>query len=264
MDEVEITIVNWQKHQEYGAATRSDRPHQALRWLKLNNMVYRSVSLYQLNDAEKWAFICLLCLYGQKGGKKTRIPLDWWEFETRVQRKILLSCLDKLNGNTVVYQPVYHEVPPDKIRVDKSRSEESIKDYCPKENQCTVLESSPSAPVVVERVPKLSDFEALYEAFPRKVGRKKGLTALMRKYQASKNKAVFFEAVKAAIEKYKEHLIKEETEPRFVQHFSTFVNSWEDWLHPEAGQSTGVVKPANKDWKELLDEQEKANGQGKL
>lgn len=123
MKDIVITVINWKKHQEYGPSKRSDRPHQQLRWLKLKNAIYRSADMWGLTNTEKWCFIVLLCICSQRDSDTLELDFDWWEFETNIPKKVLLSCVGRLNGTALVYQLVHKTVHPEKRREEKSREE---------------------------------------------------------------------------------------------------------------------------------------------
>lgn len=127
VEEIEITMVNWQKHQDVSPDKRSGRPNRELYWLKLRNTVYRSASLWELDDSEKWCFTTLLCLCSQKSTADLKFSIEWWEYETRISKKILLSCIQKLSKNgTIINRSLPDGIPlgiprEEKIREDKIR-----------------------------------------------------------------------------------------------------------------------------------------------
>lgn len=73
--------------------------------------------------------------------------------------------------------------------------------------------------------------EDLYTIYPRKIGRKAGLAKLKKDIKSSQDYANFGEAV----ENYKDYIARTRTDAKFVKHFSTFVNNWQDWIDPETG-----------------------------
>ncbi len=71
----------------------------------------------------------------------------------------------------------------------------------------------------------------LYDSYPRKVGRKKGLARL--RTILAKNGA--FEQIQLAITNYTSHCENLKMETKFIKHFTTFLSEWEDWLDPGHG-----------------------------
>lgn len=72
------------------------------------------------------------------------------------------------------------------------------------------------------------------DLYPLKKGKSKGLQALMRQIK-TENDLLDFEK---AVVKYKLDIEKNRTSQEYIKHFSTFANSWRDWLDDDAGKST--------------------------
>jgi hypothetical protein len=89
------------------------------------------------------------------------------------------------------------------------------------------------------------DFEAIYAAYPRKLGRKKGL---QRCRSAIRTQAKF-DALQAAVKHYTAFVAGKDVE--FVKHFDSFMSVWEDWVEPQsppgnAGRATGTPAKPNR------------------
>lgn len=68
------------------------------------------------------------------------------------------------------------------------------------------------------------DFEAVYQKYPLKKGKSRG----MKKIQREIKKPVDFERFSKAVDNYANEV--KNTEPRYIKHFSTFVSEWTDWV----------------------------------
>lgn len=77
------------------------------------------------------------------------------------------------------------------------------------------------------------DFNAIYQKYPLKEGKAKGI----EKCKAQIKNHDDYVLLAKAIDAYK--LKKKGVEPKFLQHFSTFMENgaWRDWLDPETGTS---------------------------
>lgn len=71
-----------------------------------------------------------------------------------------------------------------------------------------------------------SEIEKLYEIYPRKIGKKKGLEKIK---SILKSKPKSYEPIKKAIQNYSSYCALNKIEVQYIKHFSTFVTSWEDW-----------------------------------
>lgn len=86
------------------------------------------------------------------------------------------------------------------------------------------------------------DFEAIYRAYPRKVGKKKGLEKLRRTVKT----AVQFEHLGIAVANYAAAMESKGTAPEFVKQFDTFSGCWEDWVVVEKDAAGSGVKGLNR------------------
>lgn len=60
-----------------------------------------------------------------------------------------------------------------------------------------------------------------------------------------------------AVNNYRHHLERENTEPRFIKYFSTFMGEWRDWTDPKHGTGESFV-PTKKTLEQVV--QEALNG----
>lgn len=104
-----------------------------------------------------------------------------------------------------------------------------------------------------------SELERIYrDYYPRKEGKSKGLSKLCREIKDIPSLEKFSAAVKA----YAEQVRRDKTEPKFIKHFSTFVNEWTDYLDPLTGTHTGVKAKTALEIVAELDAREKARSHG--
>ncbi len=90
----------------------------------------------------------------------------------------------------------------------------------------------------VREKPIQLDFSDLYAKYPKKLGKKQGLRICKN---AIKNPEALIAAHKA-VERYAEYCRSNKVEPQFIKHFSTFMNSWEDWLDESVGSIDKSVR----------------------
>lgn len=81
------------------------------------------------------------------------------------------------------------------------------------------------------------DLESLYQGYPRKVGKGKGISKL----RSMLTKQEDYDSVGIAIRNYASYCKTHGIEPRFIKHFSTFVNEWRDWLDPDPSVMTPKI-----------------------
>lgn len=89
------------------------------------------------------------------------------------------------------------------------------------------------------------DLEKLYEKYPRKIGKQRGMRVAQNQIKSLDD----YSLLSAAIDRYREHCRQEAKEPRFIMHFSTFMNSWKDWVDERTGDSENFsIGAKKKDW----------------
>jgi hypothetical protein len=88
------------------------------------------------------------------------------------------------------------------------------------------------------------DFIALYQKYPRKVGKTAGLKRCESQIKTQEDYALLSQA----IDSYIQYLKKEGTEPKFVKHFSTFMSEWRDFTESDTGNNSLTKKSAVDSW----------------
>lgn len=70
------------------------------------------------------------------------------------------------------------------------------------------------------------NYDEIYNHFPRKIGKKVGIARLKAKVKSIEKFNLLLEAVKH----YAAYCERESIDEKFIKHFSTWVNVWEDWI----------------------------------
>lgn len=73
------------------------------------------------------------------------------------------------------------------------------------------------------------DFEKIYEIYPRKIGKKLGIQRLQSKVKTDEK----YKLLLGAVEAYQDYCANSIKEEKYIKHFSTWVNEWEDWITGE-------------------------------
>lgn len=85
------------------------------------------------------------------------------------------------------------------------------------------------------------DFESAYKLYPLKKGKAKGIEKCQSQIKTQSD----LDNLKQAIEKYKASI----TDPKYIEHFSTFMSHWREVLEPDYGTCSIKGKPQNWDEK---------------
>lgn len=79
----------------------------------------------------------------------------------------------------------------------------------------------------VER--EVFDFEAIYASYPRKLGKSKGMKLCAKQIKTKED----YEQLQVAVKNYAARCVAQQTEERFIKHFSSFMSDdyWRDLVH---------------------------------
>lgn len=81
------------------------------------------------------------------------------------------------------------------------------------------------------------DFESVYQSYPRKMGKGKGLARCKAQVKTPED----FDALNAAVRNYTEEMRRSQTEQKYIKHFSSFMGEWRDWINFNSKPSGGLA-----------------------
>lgn len=122
-----------------------------------------------------------------------------------------------------------------------------------KENKNYIAQNSVSSvPVLENNLPKI-DFkkrlEEIYQRYPKKLGKSKGMAKLQRTIKTESD----LMALESAITRFISFHDKNLTEKQFVPYWSTWANSWKDWLDPEIGTAKDFSQKAEDNYERAFE-----------
>ena len=95
----------------------------------------------------------------------------------------------------------------------------------------------------------IAQIEKLYLThYPRKIGKSKGMKKLIKEIKTEKD----FYLLEKAVKNYAKHCEVQNTEIKYIKHFSTFVSEWKDWSNYEQDDTKldGYRENISKLWEE--------------
>lgn len=81
---------------------------------------------------------------------------------------------------------------------------------------------------------KTFDFESVYNSYPKKVGKSKGLKICKTQIKTTDD----YQNLISAVSSYTVHCKEKITDPKYIKQFDTFMSSWRDWIDPETGSTS--------------------------
>ncbi len=229
MDFIEVTINNWEK---YNARKDIKNPW----WFKCSNGLLEDPDMWLLDDSELKAWLYILCQCSKQKKKTITVLFDHASRTSNVNISSLKSCIKKLVKKRILEESVRDPYAirtnhVQQIRLEEKREEES--NTCSKQEKAAVA----SAPDILaqkslgqSKQPQKSkqgilDIESIYLAYPKKIGKKRGLKALQNAIKTPERLL----AAHKALDNYKRYLKAEKKTLQYTKLFSTFVSEIEDW-----------------------------------
>jgi len=220
---ITVTIPNWEKYNP-----RSDRTNFS--WFRFENRFFHDQTVYELGTNSKLLCVFLFCEVSRNAGRPTEVNLDYVSGLLTIRRSQLLRDLNELRASGMISFD-------DVIMTASRRHRASF--GCP-----TIQDKTDETRQTYSRAKKPReefDLKSLYEKYPRKLGKAKGLAKASRDVKTEAD----FQALAVAITRFVEFHKKAGTEEKFIPHFSTFMSAWRDWTEPETGKSEDFSKAAD-------------------
>lgn len=206
---MELQFLNWEKYNKRRGGIKTPV------WFAFNDKFFLDPIIMEMSNEEKLSLIFLLCEASQQNANGFLIVSETkFTRLTNIDTIHLESTISKLLKSKVAIarrtRRVHHTTRQDITR--HNITEKSLPDG---------RESA-------------FDFEILYQNYPRKIGKAKGIATLVKTIKSQSD----YEALARAIENYAKDIKKKQTEEKYIKHFSTFIGSkenqaWRDYVDLE-------------------------------
>lgn len=272
---ITVEIINYKKYNP-----RKDIENSS--WFRMQHNFFENHEFHDFTDEERLFWIYLICcaslknkgtinlsighalekVFKPQAGQPTSAQTSAQTRPRELREKMLIQALEKLRRLQMVrirtLRGRYVDVTP---TYGYERTNE--RDVTNEENTRRI-EGDPSEDVLQFNLepedlppgkPTARELEAVYQKYPRKEGKKKGMEILKREIKTPEDLAL----LDKAIEKFRD-LMKTQNRPADkVMYFSTFMNSWRDPLDDDYGKNEDFANNATseqdenfkKHWEEL-------------
>jgi len=215
---MKITITNWTKYNPRNDIKRGT-------WFRFENDFFENPKLFDLTDSEKLCWIYLLCMVAKKGNGTVEINERHAKHIGRINLSTFKSTLDKLQSLGILTIDTNVSVRArTHVYATNERTNERIYRSSNDDHASSLVMNKSLPP----RREKKYDFESLYDRFPRKQGKKKGLLAARRQIKSDKA----YGDLSRAIDAYAAECRADNRDKKYIKQFSTFMNCWEDYIDP--------------------------------
>lgn len=213
-----LEVLNWDK---YNPRTDSKKPS----WFRLENNIATGPAFFGLDCEQKWLWVFILSLVSQNNGDPIVWNSAYCQQLTGIKQKKQDETLD-------IYVKFVRLRVSRKVTSQDSHVELEVTTACSPATRRT-NETNETNNIVK------FDFEILYQKYPRRLGKQKGFEKCKAQIKTEDD----FNSLSTAIDRYKNYLRVQGTEPQFIKHFDTFMTTWRDWLDPGAGKVMGQSQP---------------------
>jgi len=208
-DIYQIKVINWEKH--------NPNPKKVYRRALVHHGFLSDAKIRQLPPCTKLLYLSCLLVAGESQQSQIEVSHESLVFQSGVKSGSIQSQLDLLESlQLLTYdknEPLLEWIGKERNRKEKIIIKKKIRKQ--------------PLPSVAD-----SEFQKVYENYPKKAGKAAGMKLCRRTVTDAD-----LPALATAIANYRNHLEREKTEPRFIKHFSTFMNEWRDWIDPTHGSS---------------------------
>lgn len=202
---MEIEIANWKKYHP-----RADL--KSMPWVRIQSKIFYDTDFRRLAPHQKLVFFFLVTQAGFENSPTFTVDYEVFAFQTGVKQKDLTEAIEILIENGFI-------TCADR---DTNRS---------------VREPTKSVPNVTKRNVTKRNYNAqivsLYQRYPRKMGKQDGIKSLERQIKNDTD----VQNLNKALDRFIAHHEKENTGKGFYPYFSTWANSWEEWLDTDIGDA---------------------------
>ena len=193
-------------------------------------------------DAEEFkAFIFMLCSASlNRNSGVFRYNDRVHDRKSGISKNVFSRAIKKLKQLQVVEVRVQHGCYAD---VTSCLTTEQDKTEQDKTEQNTIAQSP------VGSCASVFDFNSLYEKYPRKIGKSRGMQLCKQRIKSQAD----FDLLSKAVDNYARYCVEKKTEQQYIKHFSSFMSSWRDWIEPQIDQT----KVIENNWDYIFGEGEK-------
>ncbi len=203
---VNITIPNWTKYNP-----RYDRKTSS--WFRFQTDFFHDQKLFGCTAQQRLLFILIMCEASKSSCGAIQMSIVYAAKMIEISEQKIINDLNVLLCCGVIRQTNGMAHLPDGTTTNERTNERTEE---------RVLSFAQTKVIAECQI----DLEKIYEKYPRRVGKKKGMAIAAKQIKTNEDA----ENLSLAINRYREYLAANDTEARFIKHFSTFMGEWKDWL----------------------------------
>ena len=211
MKYITVIIKNWEKYNDRKDVKRSS-------WFRMEHSFFDSSHFFGWPAMEKLVWIYLLC----EASKQHHDTPGTVKINT-------VHMSSALTASTTECDNVLHRVLKNlkELRIVEVRTSRGrYARVTPMPATYDTNERTNGARTVDVPSPVSFNLELLYQNYPRKQGKQKGLLKAGKVVQTEQD----YVELQTAIRNYSDYCKRNVEDPKYIKHFSTFMGEWRDWI----------------------------------
>lgn len=234
-------VALWEVGQAHWKKNKSLIPQEVFNLLPKNKdlldcgfLTHKADGYYCKGAEERWGFLLVQSENGKKGGLSSA--------EARLKKYGTAIPFNAFNLPDVKNSRSETEANTEANRSEPNHSSSSSSSFLKKE------EKKKETTLAQNKFERKFDFDLIYSKYPRKIGKQKGLVRLKASIKTPED----FDLLKLAVDHYCKYCLSQNTEPKYIKHFSTFIGEWRDWVEPVIEK-----KPGDIDWSKVFEKEKR-------
>lgn len=217
MEFVTVRIVNWEKYQTKTKDIK--RPW----WFALSNTLVEDPAFYDFTAGQFKAWIYILSQASKQQKCAVQIFFKHAQIVSNISRLDMEKAIQNLVkiGACAIWSDSGHDL------VGLQSAHYITLQNKTEQNNTQIAQ------------PSMGEFEILYQEYPRKEGKSRGMAKLKSQIKTPEE----FDLLRKAIQNYKAHCVSRGLDAQYIKQFSTFVSEWRDWSEVQESESYVANKP---------------------
>lgn len=196
---ISFQITKWEKYNP-----RNDRNNYS--WFRFENSFFTDPEIFSLEPNAKFLLTFLFCEASKNGNGEGKLNIKMASALTGLTERGIKEHLQAIENTGVA--TIDNQKTP--LTGNGTATNERT-------NERTTSKT------------EVFDFESVYLNYPRKVGKAQGIKKCRSKIKTPEQ----YKKLCKAVDNYSQMCQSSQTEKKYIKHFSTFMNCWEDFLELE-------------------------------
>ena len=199
-----IEFLNWDRYQP-----RKDIKNPT--WFRINNDLFYDPKLFGISSNNLRVLMYLLCEASRNNNGVITVNFEHLHRIGEIDKKTFNRAIEYLVEKHIVKVRSVRGTYTS-LRITGTTEQDITEQDITKHN----------------KTPSKTSFDEVYELYPRKIGKKAG----EEKYKKSIKTTDQVSQILMAVKNYSNHCKKSKSDAKYIKHFSTWMNTWEDWIEP--------------------------------